>query len=402
MKVLFTFGGVPHYLSALLNKLYNKGVEIAVVTPQKGNATIGKGVKMVDGGSYKHLTAPEKKMWYGKSAYPSLSEIIREEQPDLLVMGWPYFLQVFFQPRLRKAMKACGTRLVIREIPFQTPPYGKIKEYFGTNPMVDENMHVLSSGAGFYLRQWLTARIRKYCYARAIGTLNYSTAAYEILPSYGVKKEQIHVTYNATDTDALLKEKESVQAAAPILPPSGRRLLHIGRLVKWKRVDLLIDAFHQVLPSFPDAELVIVGDGPELENLKQQAAELGLSSSIRFAGAVYDPKVLGAYMNESTVYVLAGMGGLSINDAMTYGLPVLCSVCDSTERDLVTEGKNGFFFKNGDADSLAAKIGKLFSSPDLCKQMGEESERIIREKINLDTVSERYLKAFEEFLGTTN
>ena len=46
MKVLFTFGGIPHYLNALLEKLYKKGVDIVVVTPQKGNATIGQGVKL--------------------------------------------------------------------------------------------------------------------------------------------------------------------------------------------------------------------------------------------------------------------------------------------------------------------------------------------------------------------
>ena len=244
-----------------------------------------------------------------------------------------------------------------------------------------------------------TAKIRKYCYAKATGTLNYSTAAYDILPSYGVKREQIHVTYNATDTEALLKEKKTVQTSSPLLPPSSRRLLHIGRLVKWKRVDLLINAFGKILPDFPDAELVIVGDGPESDNLKQQSALLKLNDSIRFIGAVYDPKTLGAYMNESTVYVLAGMGGLSINDAMTYGMPILCSVCDSTERDLVTEGENGFFFKDGDVNSLAEKINQLFSSPELCKQMGKESERVIQEKINLNTVSERYLKAFQDFMA---
>ena len=149
----------------------------------------------------------------------------------------------------------------------------------------------------------------------------------------------------------------------------------------------------------PALPLVIVGDGPESDNLKQQSALLKLNDSIRFIGAVYDPKTLGAYMNESTVYVLAGMGGLSINDAMTYGMPILCSVCDSTERDLVTEGENGFFFKDGDVNSLAEKINQLFSSPELCKQMGKESERVIQEKINLNTVSERYLKAFQDFMA---
>lgn len=215
MKVLYTFGGMPHYLNAMLNKLHNKGVEITVITPQKGNATIGKGVKMVEGGTYRHLTAIEKKAFYGKSSYPSLPEIVREEKPDILIMGWPYFLQVFFQPRLRKAMKECRTRLVIREIPFQTPPYGKIKEYFHENPMYDENMRLVSTGTGFYLKQWLTAKIRKYCYARITGTLNYSTAAYDILPSYGVKQEQIHVTYNSTDTDALLEGERSRTHLAP-------------------------------------------------------------------------------------------------------------------------------------------------------------------------------------------
>lgn len=396
MKVLYTFGGMPHYLSAMLDKIHAKGVEITVVTPRKGNTTIGKGVKMVEGGTYKHLMTPEKKMFYGKSAFPALPGIIAEEKPDIVVMGWPYFLQVFFQPSVRKAMKECGSRLMIREIPFQTPPYGRIKEYFAAHPMYDENMRLISTGTGFYLKQWLTARIRRYCYSQAAGTLNYSTAAYDILPSYGVKKEQIHVTYNSTDTEALLKEKESVLASPALLPVSQRRLLHIGRLVKWKRVDLLIEAFRKVAADYTDAELVVVGDGPELDNLRQQADQLRLTEKIRFIGAVYDPKELGAYMNESSVYVLAGMGGLSINDAMTYGLPVLCSVCDSTERDLVIDDRNGSFFKEGDADSLAEKIKEMFQSPERCRAMGEESERLIREKINIETVSERYLKAFRE------
>ena len=398
MKVLYTFGGMPHYLNAMLDKIHAKGVDITVVTPQKGNSTIGKGVKMVEGGTYKQLMTLEKKMFYGKSAFPALPGIIAEEKPDIVVMGWPYFLQVFFQPSLRKAMKDCGARLLIREIPFQTPPYGKIKEYFKANPMYDEGMRLLSTGTSFYLKQWMTAQIRKYCYGKVAGTLNYSTAAYDIIPSYGVKREQIHVTFNATDTEALLKEKEVVLSSPPILPPSNRRLLHIGRLVKWKRVDLLIEAFQEVIADYPDAELVIVGDGPELNNLKQQAAKLSSADNIRFIGAVYNPKELGAYMNESSIYVLAGMGGLSINDAMTYGMPVLCSVCDSTERDLVIDGTNGYFFKEGDAGSLANKIREMFDSPERCREMGRESERIIREKINIETVSERYLEAFRKVI----
>lgn len=398
MKVLYTFGGMPHYLSAMLDKLHAKGVDITVVTPQKGNVTIGQGVKMVGGGTYKRIAIPEKKLFYGKSGFPVLPGVIREERPDIVVMGWPYFLQVFFQPSLRRALRACNTRLMIREIPFQTPPLGNIRAYFEAHPMYDENMNLVSTGTGFYIKQWLTARIRRYCYRKAAATLNYSTAAYDILPSYGVRKEQIHVTYNSTDTDALMQEKASVLASPPVLAPSGRRLLHIGRLVKWKRVDLLIDAFRIVAGEYPGSELVIVGDGPEMESLKRQVTDLQLTGKVFFAGAVYDPNELGAYMNESSIYVLAGMGGLSINDAMTYGMPVICSVCDSTERDLVAEGRNGFFFRQGDACDLAEKIKAMFRSPERCREMGKESERIIREEINIETVSERYLDAFRKTL----
>lgn len=399
MKVLFTFGGMPHYLSAMLSKLQNKGVDLTVITPQQGNAIIGKGVKMVEGGSFKRLYSPEKKMFYGKVAFPELAEIVRQEQPDLLVLGWPYFLQLYFQPKLRRALRACNTKVIIREIPFQTPPFGGIQKFFEAQPMWDEGMNLKSKGSMFFIKQWVTAHVRKYCYAQVAGTLNYSTAAYDILPSYGVKRENIHVTYNSTDTEALLRERAQVLTAPPVLPPNEKRFLHIGRLVKWKRVDLLIDALPLILTKHPDAELVIVGDGPELENLKQQTERLQLNSHIRFAGSIYKPEELGAYMNESSVYVLAGMGGLSINDAMTYGMPVICSVCDSTERDLVTDGRNGFFFKEGDVDSLAEKITTLLASPELCREMGEESQRIILEKVNINTVSQRYLNAFEAILS---
>lgn len=399
MKVLFTFGGIPHYLHSMLNKLCDKGVDIVVVTPQKNSATIGKGVKMVRGGRYKQFDATERKSFYGKNAFPELPQIVAQEKPDLVVMGWPYVLQIFFQPRLRRAVRLGGARLVIREIPFQTPPYRQVGSYFKAHPMYDEDMQLVSTGLGFYIKQLLTMYVRKYCYSKAVGTLNYATAAYQILPSYGVAKESIHVTYNATDTEALLRERETVLAAPSILPPSNKRLLHIGRLVKWKRVDLLLDALKRVIATFPDAELVVIGDGPELANLKAQATRLELASHVRFVGSIYNPQELGAYMNESTVYVLAGMGGLSINDAMTYGLPVICSVCDGTEQDLVTDGKNGFFFKEGDANSLAEKITVLFASPALCQEMKKESQRIIGEHINIQTVSERYLKAFRYFLS---
>lgn len=401
MKILFTFGGIPHYLNALLNLMQEKGVEVVVVKPRQGHATIGQGVKMVDGGRFKTIEAIERKMWYGKSGFPQLPEIIQTEQPDIAVMGWPYMLQAAVQPSLKHALQASRCRLMIREIPFQVPPSGHIREYFKKYPMHDENMVLKSQGIKFWLNQWLVARLRKQCYRQAAGALGYCSHAHDIMPSYGIEPGKVFVTYNSTNTPALLAERDKVKQGKPLFEPSAKRILHIGRLVKWKRVDLLLEAMNIVLRQEPEAELLIVGKGPEENNLKAQAKHLGIASRVAFAGAIYDPHTLGACMNESTIYVLAGMGGLSINDAMTYGMPIICSQCDGSERDLVQEGVNGLFFKEGDANDLAEKIMTIFNSPELGKSMGEASHRRIVEEINLNTVCDRYIAAFHAVLGST-
>lgn len=99
-------------------------------------------------------------------------------------------------------------------------------------------------------------------------------------------------------------------------------------------------------------------------------------------------------MNASSIYVLAGMGGLSINDAMTYSLPIICSVCDGTERDLVTHNVNGLYFKENNAIDLSDKIKLLLRDSQLREKMGKASLSVIEEKINLESVSDRYMDAF--------
>lgn len=400
MKILYTFGGIPLYLDALLNRLVQKGVETVVVIPQKNSSVLGKGVKVIDTKetAYKIIHTDEKKSVFGKSVFPDLPDIITTEKPDILVIGWPFFLQFFFQPALRKALKTSHTKFVLREIPFQVPVYGKLRSFFKEQHIFDENMKLLNNGNFFKLRQWTIMQIRRYCYKKADGALVYASMGKELLPTYGIAPDKVFVTYNSTDTDAMFSIKKQLSEENVILGKSDFRVIHVGRLVKWKRVDLLIEAFSKTIPSFPQAELMIIGDGPEMEPLKKQVAELKIEEKVLFTGAIYDNKTIASHLSASTIYVLAGMGGLSINDAMTFGLPVICSVCDGTERDLVIHNKNGFFFEENNAGDLAEKMLILLKDPALASKMGEESWKIIRDKINLDTVSDRYIKAYKQIL----
>ena len=89
------------------------------------------------------------------------------------------------------------------------------------------------------------------------------------------------------------------------------------------------------------------------------------------------------------------MGGLSINEAMAFGKPILCSICDGTEKKLVRDGYNGYIFENGNLESLKSKLVKLISEDDKIIAFGKNSESIIRNEINLQTVISGYLSAFE-------
>ena len=88
------------------------------------------------------------------------------------------------------------------------------------------------------------------------------------------------------------------------------------------------------------------------------------------------------------------MGGLSLNESMAWGLPVICSVCYGTEKHLVVDGYNGKFFKDGDLDDLFEIIDYLLSDPIRLADMGRHSEEIIYDKVNVHTVLKGYLQAF--------
>lgn len=401
MKVLYVFGGIPSYANALLNKLADKGVEVVVVVPPKKSAIIGKGVRVIgsEAANYRVITSEERKSLLGKTGFKELPSIIYDENPDIFVAGWPFFLQYFTQSKLRKALKENKTKFVMREIPFQVPPYGKLSSFYKENPVYDEDMNLLNEGLFFLIRQKLVAEIRKYCYLNADGAVVYASVGKEILPTYSLSEKSVFVTYNSNNSEELLRIRHELSKEQPLLPQNDHRVIHIGRLVKWKKVDLLMDAFLKVLSYFPVAELVIIGDGPEMGNLKKHACDLKIDNRVIFTGEIYDSSLIGRYFLASSVYVLAGMGGLSINDAMTFSLPVICSVCDGTERDLVYDGVNGFFFRENDAVDLSEKIIALFDDPGLRKRMGEHSFEIIKNKVNLDTVSDRYINAYKTILS---
>ncbi|MBI5863422.1 MAG: glycosyltransferase [Planctomycetes bacterium] len=135
----------------------------------------------------------------------------------------------------------------------------------------------------------------------------------------------------------------------------------VGRLAPVKRIDVFLEAINLARRSIPSVRAVVVGDGELRAELERQAAELGLTNHVKFAGHQSD---VASWLKRAKVFVLSsdteGLA-LSLIEAMLCGLtPVVSNVGDLG--DLVNDGKNGFLVPRRDARAFAARIVELLTN----------------------------------------
>ena len=207
----------------------------------------------------------------------------------------------------------------------------------------------------------------------------YSSKDAEECRQLGVPASRIFVAPNA------------ILPAPPVWPdrppPEGRiRVLFVGRLEARKKVGLLI---HACAIVHPQPELWIVGDGPDRNDLERLAAQV--HPGTRFWGAQFG-SLLGELFRQSDLFVLPGTGGLAVQQAMYYALPVVVAEADGTQSDLVTS-ENGWLLPPGDGKRLSAILQEAADRPSILRKMGSESWKIVRNRVNLDIMLEAFLKA---------
>ncbi|MEO8355172.1 MAG: glycosyltransferase [Chloroflexota bacterium] len=212
----------------------------------------------------------------------------------------------------------------------------------------------------------------------------YSRRGAEEYATLGFPKEKIFVAHNSV-------------SAPPAFPLPSRPLtfdprpniLFVGRLQARKRIDLLLRACAQ-LGSNP--RLVIVGDGPERDVLESLAREI--YPSAEFIGARHGAE-LSPFFTEADLFVLPGTGGLAVQEAMSYGLPVIVAQGDGTQDDLVRK-KNGWQIPPDDFDALLSTMKDALSDVARLRRMGEESYRIVKEEINIEKMVGTFVRALNK------
>lgn len=157
-------------------------------------------------------------------------------------------------------------------------------------------------------------------------------------------------------------------------------VLYVGRLVRKKGVDVLLEAFAHLTENLPHCSLLLVGDGPERKALQLQVVKLGLTESVKFLGSVPSDG-LSQYYGLADIFVLPSRDepwGLVVNEAMACGLPVIVSENVGASRDLIVHGHNGYIVPDENIVLLAEFLELLIRDCALRNKMGERSRAMIQ------------------------
>ena len=250
---------------------------------------------------------------------------------------------------------------------------------------------------GQRLNSVLNARI---CYAvdRASALTAISENICEALIDADADRKKITMIPNGVDLDRFSKKIEGDVKSQLNFPPDSKIIVTVGQFHPRKGHDVLIRAMTDILKHEPLARLVIIGKSDQ--SLSQLIDELSLNEVVNLTGPIKAPlltqanqdssekrkqnDLLAEIFQNSECYVSAGISegseglSLAVLDAMASSLPVVASDI-SGNRDVITEGENGFLVVPGSSEKLAHAILKLLSNNETRQKMGIQARKIASE-----------------------
>ena len=176
-------------------------------------------------------------------------------------------------------------------------------------------------------------------------------------------------------------------ASAPLPRQSAEgplRFLSVGRFSPEKGMFESLRAFERMASDFPEAELVLIGFGPEFDSLQKAAAQSPFAARIRLTGRLSQEEIA-RELSAAHVYLqhsrevggwVEGFG-VTLTEAGAAGLPLIASASGGL-RDQVEEGKNGFLFPQGDIAAQADLMRRLASDPELRARLGATARDMAR------------------------
>jgi glycosyltransferase involved in cell wall biosynthesis len=248
----------------------------------------------------------------------------------------------------------------------------------------------------------LLDKIRLLMIKRTDALLLYSEKESRRYQEMGVPQEKCFVIQNTVDIEgidagvAMATNARIQECRQEVGSEKGPLLMHIGRLAKNKRLDLLLRALPNLRKKWAKITLVLIGEGPEMEALQKLAHELSISGIVHFLGSITDHKLLAPWVIASDLIVAPAQIGLLAPMSHAYGKTLVISDVPEhhfPEVQACIPGQTCMKYKYEDVDNLASVIDGLLANPEKCRMFAKAGSARVRELMGPEQMLDAFLAA---------
>ena len=326
------------------------------------------------------------------SAWPGCERRATLDGIDVHRVGGRYTLSLAAPVYFRRRLRTEGFDVVVEDlnkVPFFAPLWGVgapvaliVHHLFGATAFQEASLPVAAA-------TWLLERPVPRVF-RSVPTVAVSDSTVEDLVRRGLPRSRIEIIHNGVDLEVL----------SP-LPPEERfpeaTLLFLGRLKRYKRVDLLLEAVAALVRRGISCRLLVAGRGDDQPRLEALRKSLNISEHVDFLGFISDAEKRDL-LQKSWIHLFTSANegwGISNLEAAACGTPTIASDVPGL-RDSVVDGQTGFLVPHGDVETLSRRIEDLLGDDEKRKRLGVGA-RSFAEGFGWDASA----RAMEAFLSGT-
>lgn len=222
----------------------------------------------------------------------------------------------------------------------------------------------------------------------------------EIQRIFGLPYDKINVIPNGVKLDKFEGIERDYDLRRQYAMDNEKIILYVGRLVYEKGVQNLIGAMPKILENYHDSKLVICGRGGMMDELKQEAHNLGIDEKVYFVGYCDAAKVQKMYINADiavfpSTYEPFGIVAL---EGMLSGTPTVVSDVGGLN-EIVEHGVTGMKSYAGNSNSIADSVLALLYDQELCNRVSSNAIEVVKEKYNWNVIAQSTFKTYEKAIS---
>ena len=211
----------------------------------------------------------------------------------------------------------------------------------------------------------------------------------ELQRLFGLPYEKINVIPNGINLSNFIGIERDYDFRRQYAMDNEKIILYVGRLVYEKGIQNLIAAMPKVLSNYHDAKLIIAGRGGMMDELRQEANNLGLNDKIYFTGYLDSKKVQKMYKCADVAVFPSTYEpfGIVALEAMLAGVPTVVSDVGGLD-EIVTHGVDGMKAYAGNANSIADSITALLYDHQLATNVAKKAKQKVKEQFNWEKIAQ--------------